>query len=243
MKRPFRAVIEAVYDTLIQNRDFQFGILSDLITFVRWITGFSIGGLSLLFVNIDTVRESYTNNEILLILILLMFSVFSGIIYHIGAYFFQIRLNSAFIFLITSFSERKEVNSDPEPIDNEEDVDRILFSLNADFGMDFSEERKTYDELNDKERKKQMLKDWKKHHRDLSGWAITDYKNGVNYVMETYQRAFGMNGKPLKTIMEGMKPEQNAKCMNFWKRLSYAFFLICNLAFLSVLILLAVFHL
>src|SRR5699024_46644 len=109
----------------------------------------------------------YANNEILPILILLIISVFSGMFFHIAAYFYQIRLNSAYVFLRTSFSEREEVNSDPEPIDKENDVDKVLWSLKTDFGEDFSEERKIYDTLEDEEQKKEMLSEWKMHHQVL----------------------------------------------------------------------------
>ena len=241
MKRPLHAVIEAAYDTLNQGRGFQFDILSDLITFVRWVTGFSIGGLSLIFVNISVVRENYANNEILPILILLIISVFSGMFFHIAAYFYQIRLNSAYVFLRTSFSEREEVNSDPEPIDKENDVDKVLWSLKTDFGEDFSEERKIYDTLEDEEQKKEMLSEWKMHHQVLSEWARKDYNNGVQYVGETYQRAFGKSEKHLKKLIEEVKPEQNAKWMKFWEWTSLTFFFICSLAFLFALILLSLF--
>lgn len=235
MKKPSDSLQELFFETIQytrKNSKLGFEYLDKLIV---WIVGFSIAGLSLIATKLTefNFKTDYFLSKT--ILILLVISIISGIVFRISFYLYQNILNQIDIYLNTAFSNKEFMEVDSPDLSDETDIYEVIRKLKIDFGEDLSHELEIYKNANDSH-KTLILNSLKSHYKKKGEWAKADYQLAISYAKDTLQKAYKIPNKEIEKAFNGEK-DGNHK---FWGWLTAIGFSLCCLSFITVIIILAV---
>ncbi|MET4082845.1 hypothetical protein ABIB40_002809 [Pedobacter sp. UYP30] len=166
MKRPFDTVKDFVFDNLDKTRENNRFIFEHTDKFMVWIVGFSIGGLSLIIINLNKFDKTFSHSFLKSILVLLVISIISGIVYRIAFYTYQVYYQQIEFYLEGAFSNKEFMEIEPDDLTEETDIKEVIRRLKEDFGEDVSNMFSIY-EKSDEERKLFLLNDLKSHYKKL----------------------------------------------------------------------------
>ncbi len=199
MKRPFEAVRELVFDSLERTRENNRFIFEHSDKFMVWIVGFSIGGLSLIVINLSKFDKTLSHTLLKSILVLLAISIVSGIVYRVAFYSYQIYYQQKEFYLEAAFSNKEFMEIEPDDLVEETDIKVVIRRLREDFGEDVSDMLNIY-EHSDEDRKLFLLNNLKSHHKRTGEWAKKDFELAIEYTKDTFQKAFGLSKERVDTL-------------------------------------------
>lgn len=233
MKRPFETVRESFFENLDKLRENQRYNFSNSEKYLVWIVGFSIAGLSVIVTHLTQFNQIYSYATIKTILILLVISIISGIIYRWVFHLWQVQYQSIEFYLQGAFSDKEIMEIEPENLTSETDIKEVVRRLKTDFGEDVSYVLPIYEQL-DKNQQEFLLNDLKKHYKKVGEWAKEDFKNAMAYVKETYKNAFGFSQKKIDKLIGS----NSAKKFKYLGWITSITFLLSGLTFIAVIIIL-----
>jgi len=235
MKRPFETVKEVFFDSLEKTRENNKFIFEHSDKFMVWIVGFSIGGLSLIVINLSKFDKTFSYILLKSILVLLAISIISGIVYRIAFYTYQIYFRQIEFYLEGAFSNKEFMEIEPDDLTEEKDFKEVIRRLKEDFGENVSDMLDIYEQA-DTERKLFLLNDLKSHYKKTGEWAKKDFELAIDYAKDTFQKAFGFSKKKVDKIFND---NSSAKLKVAGWITTLSFFLSC-LSFVAVIIILCV---
>lgn len=234
MKRPFESVREIFSENLKSEKENQRLNFANLDKIMIWINGISLAGLSIIVTNITQFNQNYSHCFIKTILIFLVISIITGIIYRIAFFFFQIRYQQIEAYLSGAFSGKEIMPIEPEDLTNETDINNIITSLRVDFGVDLSFELENYEKANDAE-KEVIINKLKKHYKSIGEFVQKEYNITFKFVNDVYSEAFGSSSKisiDKDTVISNAK---KFKCLDWITSISL--FLSCISFIIAIIIL------
>ena len=232
MKRPFDSIKEIFSDSLTRSREDLKAMFEQAHSFMIWIVGFSIGGLSLIVANVSKIDQNICHSCIKCILILLTTSIISGIIYRLSIIRYQAKFRDAMFYIEGSFSD-KQIIPTTRNLSNENDIKEIVKFIKEDFDEDLFHVIDIYESA-DAEHKMQMLSDIKIHYEKSGQWAKKSFDNGINFAKDVYQKAFGLSTDKVNKLFNDYSSRQ----LRIWMLIaSISFYLSC-LTFIAVIIIL-----
>jgi hypothetical protein len=164
--------------------------------FIIWIVGFSVGGLYLLFSNIEKTQIEFGHCLLKLFIIFLTTSITFGAIYRLSITVYREYLRRASFYLEGAFSAENVMPVNGKDISSETDIKIVVNKIKEDFGEDMSALLGNYSEL-DISAQHVVLASLKDHYKKLAEWAQKYYDFALEYVKTVFKNAFGMTEKVL----------------------------------------------
>lgn len=236
MKRPFDTIKELFFENLKSSKEnvrFDFEQWDKLLV---WFVGFSIGGIALIVSNFTPLNKIFCYYTIKMVLTMLVLSISFGIIYRIVAFLKLKQLRNIELFLDVAFSDKEMMDINPTLLKDEDDINIVFKKIKDDFDEDLSYMHNFYVVSSD-EHKAILLKSYKDYHKKLSEWAKADSKRAIEYVKDTYQKAFDLSQKTTEEIFSN---QNSPKYFRLFHWIASIAFLICCGTFLCALIILCV---
>ena len=197
MERPFREVISSARENLDKaeandkyNQEF-------LDAFSLWLIGLSVGGLTLVISNTDKIAVLCGADSVKLIVLFFALSIIGSIIHRYFLFLFRAEYNGNMFYLRGALSDKKMMNIEPEDVADIQSLDKIIFYLHEDFGLDYQEYLKL--QLTDEE-KQIILKELKVKYTEFGKWAVEDYRLGMVYLTEVFNNAYGFSKKQFQKM-------------------------------------------
>jgi hypothetical protein len=234
MKRPFDTIRELFFENVNRSRENARFIFTQSDNLLVWLVGFSIGGLSIIVSNLTTFNSTFSHCTVKTVLTLLTISIIAGILYRIAFYIYQINYRNIEIFLETAFSNKEFMDIDPDDLTEVKDIKVVIRKLKDGFGEDLSHIQNIYDTV-DEHHKNLMLEDLKKHYNNLSLWAKHDFTNAMEFVKDTYKKAFGLSDKKTNSLFS---KSHSATLLKIFGWITTVSFLICCGTFIAVILIL-----
>lgn len=234
MKRPFDAMMEVVAEHLAVARENQRFNQQQSDKLMIWLVGFCVGGIALIIGNMEKLQERFSYPLLKHMILLLSVSIVSGLIYRIALFYYVIYYQNAEYFLKSYFNNEEVMETDPDEIREEEDVNQVVRRLQIDFGEDHWHRLAQYDQLDSAEAKTGFRQSLIDRYFNLARFAKEDERIGTDFVLKGYQHAFGLSEKQLR----GAAQVNNATRLKRWTRIAGVAAVVSLLAFVAVLVLL-----
>ena len=235
MKRPSEMIRDFFFENLEKSLENQRYNFSNSEKFMLWITGFSIGGLSIIVTNLTQFNQIFEYCVVKTILILLSISILFGIIFRWFFYKYQSQYQGIEFYLRGAFSNQDVMEIDPDDLSDENDIKEIVRRFKIDFDEDLSAFIQVYNNLGETGRS-EMKNDLKDYYKRLGEWAKKDYEAGISYVKETYKNAFGISEKKVDKLFE----KNSSKPLKISGFITSLALIISCLAFFLVIIILCI---
>lgn len=237
MKRPFESLTEGLVNNLERQRENQLYNFSNSEKFLIWIVGFSIGGLSIIFANLPTLKECYSEDVLKTVLILLAISILSGMIYRWTFYKFQLYYLNIEFYLKGAFSKNEMMQINPINLAEVMDVNYIVYCLNKDYDLDYNYILENYNNLG-REQQIKTINELKMIYNQNAESVKREYDFTVDYIAETYAKAFGYK----KEFIERKMQESSAKRFRIYGAITGVMYILSFFTFFSVIVLLTVLY-
>ncbi|WP_443936529.1 hypothetical protein [Pedobacter sp. MW01-1-1] len=167
-----------------------------------WIIGLGVASITLIIINTDKVYLILNKNLIAWVIILLVISMISGVLYRIFFFGFRYHIVSSIGYLedaLVQDSNDIEIDAEDLPVDTP--IPILLERLLSYFGenlYDFVDGLGERTEVQDVALKKTLLD----RYDMLRKWARKDFYLGNMYVRDSICKAFNLSRKELKYLKE-----------------------------------------
>ncbi len=236
IKNPYDEIRELLLNNIRSRRDDTKSNFNQLDNLLVWITGFSIGAISLIISNFSHFNNLYNHCTQRLILLLLITSVICGVIFRIAFYYYQIFYKRIEYIIESKLSEKRLSFLDTDDLEKENSYKEVLRRIKEDFDDDLYYMIDIYEKV-DEHHKNILLVDMKKYYGKLRTWTLDVADVSVKVVKEIYKDAFKISNKRVDKLFA------RKDYGNWYKIFSWisfiSFILSCGL-FISVLIILCV---
>ncbi len=237
MKSPYDAIVEVMRNNLDKQSENQRNNFNNIDKYMIWIVGFSSGAVALIVSNLTSFNKIFPHQLIKLLLFLLFISILCGILFRYLLYKYQMQYQNREMFVYGAFSDMDVMSVDAESIEAENDIYKILNALKIDFDVDFMYMAKDYKDAPEAI-KIGTLNFLKERHKQLSIATKESLQSGLDYILDTYAKAYGMSKDEFQKQMSG----GNLQKLHLYRKLTnIAFWLSCG-SFLVVVILLAIYY-
>ncbi len=204
MKSPWDAITELAFDHSKQAKEnlranFKF---SD--SFMTWIVGFSIAGISLIVGNVGKLDATFHHSSLKFAVVLLTISVISGVLYRWFYYLFQIQHQLIEYKIYGAFMKEEFQAMEPDDLTETRDIKDVLWSLKNDYDEDLSSELERYASVDDVN-KAAILKSLIEHYHNVGNQVQKEYESTIEYVKNTYKEAYGLSVKQTDKIFKPSK--------------------------------------
>lgn len=236
MERPFDTKIRLVYETLEKTKEnfiFNFNQNDKILV---WIVGFSVTAITLIISKISDISENYSSCILKTILFLLTTSIISGIIYRFSALLFLKKYQNIMFFLEGAFSQEKTMPTETQNLKNPDDIHEIYQKIKADFDHDYFDIIELYNQPQSTESKSYYVNYLKSEYERLAEWAQNEYHYADEYMKGVYKTAFGLSDKQINKLFSQNK---DSFYLKMWSWISVISITICLIAFISVILILA----
>jgi hypothetical protein len=232
MKRPSETLIHFFLEnleSLKENQRNNFHLLDQL---VLWIVGLSIGGLSLILINLTDLAQFFSYIILKISIILLVISLISGISFRCFCYLLQLEFQKAEFYLRGALTDKNFMQNDPSQIDNENDINEIIRQFKNDFDEDLSFELQNYNDASESH-KLVIITSLKNHYKKISEWSKKDFELGQQFINDTFQKAFGLSKKEYSIFNNPNRPNRSSQ----YAKACFYLFLACCVSFTFAIIL------
>lgn len=200
MERPFDAIVNMSYKSLVKAKDnfiFNFNQTDKILV---WIVGFAITAISIIVSNLTNLSDNYCPSTIKIVLVLLMISIISGIVYRISALLFMTKYQNILFFLEGAFSEQRMMPTETKELKNPEDIHEIYQKIKNDFDEDYIDVLELFNKTESKDSKKYYVDYLKEEYSRLAKWSANEVSIATEYIKGIYQKAFGLSDNKIAKI-------------------------------------------
>lgn len=239
MERPFDTRLRQTYETLEKSKEnfiFNFNQNDKILI---WVVGFCVTAISLIISNAGKISDNYSVCILKAILILLVLSITSGIIYRFSALFFLTRYQNAMFYLKGAFSQEYIMTENTRELKNPNDIHEIYQNIKMDFGHDYSNVINLYNQSQTEESKNYYVGYLKSEYKRLTAWSIKEYEYANNYIKDVFKNAFGFTDKKINKIFN---KNNNSFYLKLWTRICQISISICLISFVSTILILVFYY-
>lgn len=236
MEKPFDTILRKVYGNLEKTEKNFILNFNQNDKILVWIVGFSVTALTLIVSKITDLNKTYDKGILKTVLLLLIITVISGIIYRIFALLFMTKYQNRMFFLEGAFSMEKIMPTKVPDLTEINDIHEIYQIIKSDFDFDYSDVIQLYNSTENPESKKYYLDYLKSEHKRIGEWAKNNYEYGIKYVKSVFKDTFGFSDK---LIERKFQAKNDLIYLRSYRWICTISIYSCFLCFIAVLILLA----
>lgn len=203
-KWPFEQYIATFRNSNQESKDLLKYVFEKSDNISLWIIGLAIGGISIFANNIADIQKSIPTESLKPILVLLVISVSSGIIYRaLYLYFFvvQNQISIGINVALVALEDEDDIVDTVSLLNGQETFKQLTNRLMDGFNIDVSYLVSTYEKL-DKDSKSKLYNDIVKLYEERVKLAQDDEQEALETIAEIYSSFFGVKKEKFLAKMQ-----------------------------------------